>query len=1130
MTTDVADDKSAADSPSADQAEPPKQAAPKRRASTGRRPRKKLSAPPGGGGSAASKGAAVDSSSPGASNSPSSVAKQSESRANDETPRPKRARLSRTRSKASRGQAAAEKDGGSAKAVTTSPTPDEQPANPKRPRKKAATTGAGRRRTGKAEATEKAGAVVAADQQSESVAVSGSADSGAPRKTTPKKATPRKRTRTKKAPAEAVVEEAANGKKQASTTAKKRAPRKRASKKKADASTTESTSEPAKDEQVDAKLTKQATTKQATTKQATTKQATTKTAAKKTPAKKTAAKKKPAKKKTATKKTASPVGKADAGAAGKTSRSRRSRTATKREAAPDVHKEMIISVDVGEQRVAVIEDDTVVEVYLERRGGRSVAGSIYKGVVDNVLPGMEASFVDIGLERNGFLYVGEIVMPELEDGGNKRGRRIQDLISRGQEVLVQAVKDPMGSKGARLTTEISLPGRFVVFVPYGDGIGISRRLDDDERERLKKLCKGLDLPEGGIIVRTAAEGASQAELEGDLALLRKLWATILGRSNRAEAPTLVYREAELPLRLVRDLFIRDFGRLVVDHEQTHRRLVGYLKRTSPELAARVELDAAAESIMQRHGVDNALRSTLSRHVPLPSGGSLVFDYAEALTVIDVNTGRFVGAKGSKTSLEDTITANNLEAAREVVRQLRLRDIGGIIVIDFIDMANSRNRKAVEAELSKELARDRTKTYVVEISPLGLVEMTRQNVTDGPREILTIECPTCSGEGVVLSEESIVINVERALRSRAIASSAEGLLVELNERIARRVIGPGGDRLAEFEDDVGRRVFVESRDDVALDYFEVLAEGTAAEMEHRGLPVSPGEELELELELLDEADAIGRRDGYVVVVAGAGSRVGERVQVVVDRVTRTVAYASLQAALAVSEPPETLTAEAAIGVDGATGELDHVELPELVPLGTSSDSGTGVADAADAPASGPESEDAADAGSEAKPATKRRRRRRSSRKKADTAASNGENLDGAVPESADSPEAEESTKPPRTSSRPRKKKKTKESAPLEGATAEQGEVEVAAPGNGAAPAKPKATTTATTASDAAKARAGAASSDADADGAARKPTRRSRSTARRRRARSGAASGESSTTEIVRPGEERQKPTGSDGRP
>src|SRR5918995_579786 len=421
---------------------------------------------------------------------------------------------------------------------------------------------------------------------------------------------------------------------------------------------------------------------------------------------------------------------------------RRPRAAPKQPALPAVKKEIFVSVEVGEQRVAVLEDGQVVEAYLERPGRRSVAGNIYKGVVDNVLPGMEASFVDIGLEKNGFLYVDEIVVPELE--GKRHGKRIQELISRGQEVLVQAVKDPMGTKGARLTTEVSLPGRFVVYTPYGDGIGVSRRLDDDERERLKKICKGLELPEGGLIVRTAAEGASEQELAGDLGLLLKLWETIRGRASRTKAPALVYQEADLPLRIVRDLFIRDFERVVVDHERTYRKIVAYLKRTSPELAARVERYRGKEQLLEKSGVQEAVQSTLGRRVDLPSGGYLIFDYAEAFTVIDVNTGRFVGGRGkaSQGRLEDTITKNNLEAVNEVVRQLRLRDIGGIIVIDFIDMANPKNRQAVEAALRTELERDRTKTYVVEISPLGLVEMTRQNVTDGPREVMTKKCPTC----------------------------------------------------------------------------------------------------------------------------------------------------------------------------------------------------------------------------------------------------------------------------------------------------------------------------------------------------------------------------------------------------
>jgi ribonuclease G len=534
---------------------------------------------------------------------------------------------------------------------------------------------------------------------------------------------------------------------------------------------------------------------------------------------------------------------------------------------PDVTKEILVSVGVGEQTVAVLEDGKPAEVYLGRPERRSVAGNIYKGVVDNVLPGMEASFVDIGLQRNGFLYVDEIVVPELE--GKRHGKRIQELISRGEEVLVQAVKDPMGTKGARLTTEISLPGRFLVYTPFGDGIGVSRRLDDDERERLKKICKGLELPEGGLIVRTAAEAASEEELSGDLKLLLKLWSTIRGRAARTEAPALVYQEAELPLRIVRDLFIRDFKRVVVDHERTYRRIVGYLKRTSPELAARVERYTGKEPLLEKSGVREAVNSTLSRRVDLPSGGYLIFDYAEAFTVIDVNTGRFVGGRGksSQGRLEDTITKNNLEAVNEVVRQLRLRDIGGIIVIDFIDMANPKNRQLVEEALNRELARDRTKTYVVEISPLGLVEMTRQNVTDGPREILTIPCPSCDGDGIIVSPETHAVEAERKLRRHIAGSKAEAFLVEMHSDVAALLIGPGGARLEELEAETGRRFAFKTKKSFRLDRFQILSEGKETQIEglapkveekakvkpRRGgkAPVAP---IVLEDEFVDEGEA------------------------------------------------------------------------------------------------------------------------------------------------------------------------------------------------------------------------------------------------------------------------------------
>jgi ribonuclease G len=588
---------------------------------------------------------------------------------------------------------------------------------------------------------------------------------------------------------------------------------------------------------------------------------------------------------------------------------RRRKTPTKRIDTPAVEKEIYVSVEVGEQRVAILEEGKAAEVYLERRGRRSIAGNVYKGVVDNVLPGMEASFVEIGLPKNGFLYVDEIVVPELE--GKRHGRRIQDLVQRGQEVLVQAVKDPMGTKGARLTTEISLPGRFLVYTPFGDGIGISRRLEDAERDRLKAISKTLDVGDGGIIVRTAAEGASQEELEGDLAFLRKLWGTILARAESTKAPALVYQEAELPLRIIRDLFNREVVRVVVDHERTYRRIVGYLKRTSPQLTEKVELYAGKQPLMEKTGVEEAVRSTLNRRVDLPSGGYLIFDYAEAFTVIDVNTGRFVGARGkaSGARLEDTITKNNLEAVAEVVRQLRLRDIGGIIVIDFIDMANPKNRELVEDALKRELERDRTKTYVVEISPLGLVEMTRQNVTDGPREILTVACPTCAGDGIVVSDETQAIDIERRLRNLARSSRSQAFRIELNPHVAAILIGPGGSRLDDLEQELGRRFVIETKGGAPADHFEVVARGPAARAELKGTPVTKGQELDVAIierdSHFDDA-GLARLDEYLISVAGAANQVGKKVKARIERTTSTVAYGVLADAVEPERPvdPET----------------------------------------------------------------------------------------------------------------------------------------------------------------------------------------------------------------------------------
>ena len=599
-----------------------------------------------------------------------------------------------------------------------------------------------------------------------------------------------------------------------------------------------------------------------------------------------------------------------------------------------------MSVDVGEQRVAVLEDDRVAEVYLERPERRSIAGDIYLGTVDNVLPGMEAAFIEIGLEKNGFLYVDEIVTPELE-GKARHGKKIQDLISRGQTIMVQAVKDPMKTKGARLTTEISLPGRFVVYQPNGDGFGVSRRLDDEERARLKDVLKALDLKGGGVIVRTAAEGASPEDIERDLVFLQKLWKSIDARAKKSKAPTLLYQEAELPLRVTRDLFTENFERALVDEDRAYKRIVGYLKKTSPHMVERVVRYKDKPPLMEAYGVDAEIKSTLSRRVDLPSGGYLIFDYAEAFTVIDVNTGRFVGSrsKSSGARLEDTITKNNLEAVKEVVRQLRLRDIGGIIVIDFIDMANPKNRATVEGALRTELERDRTKTYVVEISPLGLVEMTRQNVTDGPREIMTKKCPTCGGDGIVLSETSAAVEIERRLRALAGASRHQAYRVEVAAKVASILIGPGASRLLELEKQTRRRFYLQPKQDTHLDHFLVLAEGKREELAPAA-PVAEGAKIELklvEVGLHDANAGVGKLDALDICVANAAKQVGKKVEVQIERVLDGAVYATLVSqAVAADEPitaeseaekPTRRSASATAATPAKTAELDDPELED-----------------------------------------------------------------------------------------------------------------------------------------------------------------------------------------------------------
>ena len=548
-------------------------------------------------------------------------------------------------------------------------------------------------------------------------------------------------------------------------------------------------------------------------------------------------------------------------------------------------RKIILVTDDGEElRVALVEDGRLSEIYIERPDRKSYLGDIYQGKVENVMSGIDAAFVDFGLEKNGFLYVDEVTTPE----GEKRARRISDALKNGQQVLVQVIKDPMGHKGARLSTKISLAGRYLVYVPGGSGVGVSRRLKQGERERLRDISKELKPKNAGLIVRTIAEGHGLEDLKRDMQYLSRLWTRLKKKSETVSAPGLVHKEVDISLEVTRDLFNQTCESLIVDDPKRHKAIVSFLNKEAPELLPKVVLHTGEEPLFIAYGIDEQISRALERRVPLPSGGNLMIDHAEALTVIDVNTGRFTRGKG----LEDTITKTNIEAAKEVVRQLRLRDIGGIIIIDFIDMAHAKNRELVLATLEAELETDRTKTYVVELSPLGLVEMTRQNTTDGARGILTRACPTCSGKGRVLSEETMALSVERRVRALARKSQAKAWLIEVNGSVADRLSGP---RLKRLEKQTGRRVFLEGGAALPVDSFRVISEGSIAHVQEQRVPVREGQEVTVELEFsltYSPRDAVGYVDGYMVIVEGGRQHLGKRRKVRITEIARTGARATV----------------------------------------------------------------------------------------------------------------------------------------------------------------------------------------------------------------------------------------------
>jgi len=477
-----------------------------------------------------------------------------------------------------------------------------------------------------------------------------------------------------------------------------------------------------------------------------------------------------------------------------------------------------IIADVGPEvtRVALLEDGELAEVYIERPHPEHLVGNIYRGKVSSVLPGMQAAFIDIGFEKNAFLYIGDAIsQKEFYDEDeevyqNIRDCNINELLKPGQEITVQVVKEPMGTKGPRVTTHITLPGRQLVLLPNADYIGVSRRIEDEgERAKLKSMAEKIKPKGMGLIVRTASEGRSPEDFSQDIGFLVKLWESIKHKESGGPVPRCLYRDLSLIYRTVRDLFTWDIDRFVINDRQEYQKVLELIDMITPALKSKVEYFSRNYDLFEFYQVESKLIKALSRKVWLKSGGYLVIDQTEALTVVDVNTGKYVGGN----NLEETVVKTNIEAAGEIAKQLRLRDIGGIIVIDFIDMREHENQQMVLEALKHALKRDRTKTTVLGMTSLGLIEMTRKKVRQGLSSDMTVECPCCGGTGRILSPESSAKSAEKEIGRFLSQTSADAVQVELNPAVASILSGNGGCSLSRLESSYNKKIVVKSANDL-----------------------------------------------------------------------------------------------------------------------------------------------------------------------------------------------------------------------------------------------------------------------------------------------------------------------------
>ena len=483
---------------------------------------------------------------------------------------------------------------------------------------------------------------------------------------------------------------------------------------------------------------------------------------------------------------------------------------------------MVVNVSPRETRAALLENGVLQELFIERASKRGLTGNVYQGRVSKVLPGMQAAFIDIGLERTAFLHVSDIVQPADAEGASEAARTdsVRELVGEGSDILVQVLKDPLGTKGARLTTFVTIPSRYLVYMPFGRGVGVSARIEADaERQRLREAMQAFITPgdSGGYIVRTAAEGASMDALRADMLFLRKLWEVITGKARATPQGTLIHEDLPLPLRLMRDLVGESVDRVLVDHEATCERMREFAATFMPGLGARVERYAGSRPIFDLHGVEEEIQRSLDPKVALKSGGYLIIDQTEALTTIDVNTGGYVGHR----NLEETIYRTNLEAAVTIARQLRLRNLGGIIIIDFIDMEEDEHRRQVLQALEKALAKDHAKTHVSAVSLLVLVEMTRKRTRESLAHQLCMPCPACEGRSFVKTPETVCYEIFREILRQAGQFDLQQLLVLAHQDVIDRLLDEESAALGELEVQVGKPIRLQTESLYLLDQYDVV---------------------------------------------------------------------------------------------------------------------------------------------------------------------------------------------------------------------------------------------------------------------------------------------------------------------